>query len=121
MRNDVQETDMQGVFQQRLETIHQDGRYRVFADLKRRRGFFPVADHFAANGSREVTVWCSNDCLGMGQHPAVLMAMHEAVTDALLRQYGISYSQSIIRLCRRTPSGCVSRHRQCTRTSRWRT
>jgi 5-aminolevulinate synthase len=71
--------NFEGLFQQRLETLHQEGRYRIFADLKRRRGFFPVADHFAANGSREVTVWCSNDCLGMGQHPAVLMAMHEAI------------------------------------------
>jgi len=67
------------LFQQRLETLHREGRYRVFADLKRRRGFFPVADHFAANGSREVTVWCSNDYLGMGQHPAVRAEMHEAI------------------------------------------
>jgi 5-aminolevulinate synthase len=77
----MQETDMnlEGVFQQRLETLHREGRYRTFADLKRRRGFFPVAEHFAANGSRDVTVWCSNDYLGMGQHPAVLAAMHEAI------------------------------------------
>ena len=68
-----------GLLQQRLEALHREGRYRIFADLKRRRGFFPVADHFAANGSREVTVWCSNDYLGMGQHPAVLTAMHEAI------------------------------------------
>jgi 5-aminolevulinate synthase len=77
----MQETDMnlEGVFQQRLETLHREGRYRTFADLKRRRGFFPVAEHFAANGPRDVTVWCSNDYLGMGQHPAVLAAMHEAI------------------------------------------
>jgi 5-aminolevulinate synthase len=77
----MQETDMilEGLFQQRLETLHREGRYRTFADIKRRRGFFPVADHFAANGSREVTVWCSNDYLGMGQHPTVLAAMHEAI------------------------------------------
>ncbi len=71
--------NLEGLFQQRLETLHREGRYRTFADIKRRRGFFPVADHFAANGSREVTVWCSNDYLGMGQHPTVLAAMHEAI------------------------------------------
>jgi 5-aminolevulinate synthase len=81
MRQDVQEADAsyEGVLQQRLESLHQEGRYRVFADLKRRRGFFPVADQFAAQGAREITVWCSNDYLGMGQHPAVLAAMHEAI------------------------------------------
>ena len=71
--------NFEGMFQQRLETLHREGRYRVFADLKRRRGSFPTADHFAAQGSREVTVWCSNDYLGMGQHPVVLTAMHEAI------------------------------------------
>src|SRR5688572_3628004 len=67
------------VFQQRLEALHREGRYRVFADLKRRRGLFPVAEHFAAKGPREVAVWCSNDYLGMGQHPKVIAAMHEAI------------------------------------------
>jgi 5-aminolevulinate synthase len=67
------------LLEERLKSVHREGRYRVFADLKRRRGFFPVANHFAVNGSREVTVWCSNDYLGMGQHPAVLAAMHEAI------------------------------------------
>ena len=71
--------NFEGLFQERLDTLHREGRYRIFADLKRRRGCFPVADHFAANGAREVTVWCSNDYLCMGQHPAVLTAMHEAI------------------------------------------
>jgi 5-aminolevulinate synthase len=71
--------NFEGLLQQRLEALHREGRYRVFADLKRRRGSFPVADHFAASGSREVAVWCSNDYLGMGQHPVVLAAMHEAL------------------------------------------
>jgi 5-aminolevulinate synthase len=77
----VQESNMnfEGLLRQRLETLHREGRYRIFADLKRRRGLFPVADHFAADGSRAVTVWCSNDYLGMGQHTAVLTAMHEAI------------------------------------------
>ena len=44
----------EGLVQQRLEALHREGRYRIFADLKRRRGSFPVADHFAANGSRKV-------------------------------------------------------------------
>jgi 5-aminolevulinate synthase len=69
----------EGLLQQRLETLHREGRYRVFADLRRRRGSFPVADHLAADGAHEITVWCSNDYLGMGQHPAVLDAMHEAI------------------------------------------
>jgi 5-aminolevulinate synthase len=68
-----------GLFRQRLESLRREGRYRVFADLRRRRGCFPVADHFAPNGPREVTVWCSNDYLGMGQHPKVIAAMHEAI------------------------------------------
>jgi 5-aminolevulinate synthase len=75
------EVDMnfEDMVKRRLEALHREGRYRVFADLKRRRGCFPVADYFATEGPREVTVWCSNDYLGMAQHPAVLAAMHEAI------------------------------------------
>src|SRR6478736_1962343 len=71
--------DFGGVLQERLETLHREGRYRVFADLKRRRGLFPIANYRAGDGSEDVVVWCSNDYLGMGQHPAVLAAMHEAI------------------------------------------
>jgi len=62
-----------------LDSVRQEGRYRVFADLKRRRGAYPTAQHFADDGPREITVWCSNDYLGMSQHPKVIAAMHEAV------------------------------------------
>ncbi|MGL4396890.1 MAG: 5-aminolevulinate synthase [Hyphomicrobium sp.] len=62
-----------------LTAIKREGRYRVFADIKRRRGAFPKADAIGAETSRPITVWCSNDYLGMGQHPKVLAAMHEAI------------------------------------------
>ena len=62
-----------------LENIKREGRYRVFADVKRRRGSFPEADVITGAGSRPITVWCSNDYLCMGQHPDVVAAMHEAI------------------------------------------
>ena len=71
--------DYETYFREHLEALHREGRYRVFADLKRRCGAYPAAHHFAAGGTRDVTVWCSNDYLGMSQHPAVRAAMHEAI------------------------------------------
>src|SRR5246127_1475061 len=69
--------DYEGFFKQRLDALRAEGRYRVFADLERRCGRFPRAyDHRIG---AEVTVWCSNDYLGMGQHPAVLAAMQGAL------------------------------------------
>ena len=71
--------DYDTYFRERLEALHQEGRYRVFAELKRRCGAYPAADQFTSQGTRDVTVWCSNDYLGMSQHPAVRAAMHEAI------------------------------------------
>jgi 5-aminolevulinate synthase len=74
--------DYESRFRQHLEALHAEGRYRIFADLKRRCGAYPAADHFAESGVHDVTVWCSNDYLGQGQNPVVLDAMHEAIERA---------------------------------------
>jgi len=71
--------DYDVLFRQQLDTLRQEGNYRVFAELARRNGDFPRAERFADGASREVTVWCSNDYLGMGQHPKVVAAMHAAI------------------------------------------
>ena len=63
-----------------LGRLHDEGRYRVFIDIEREKGNFPHATWHRPDGSkRPVTIWCGNDYLGMGQHPAVLAAMHEAI------------------------------------------
>ena len=66
-------------FDQSLDSLRDEGNYRVFADLERRRGAFPCAVERRGAAARDVTVWCSNDYLGMGQHPEVLAAMHAAL------------------------------------------
>ena len=69
--------DYQSIFSAAIAALHAEKRYRVFADLERIAGRFPYALNHTATGTREIVVWCSNDYLGMGQHPAVLAAMTE--------------------------------------------
>ncbi len=71
--------DFEAFFQSELDGLRKDGRYRYFAELERLAGKFPAALKHGSSGCARVTVWCSNDYLGMGQHPAVLKAMHEAL------------------------------------------
>ena len=66
-------------FEDALTNIRDEGRYRVFVDLQRHRGQFPKATARFESGEREITVWCSNDYLGMGQDEDVLQAMHGAI------------------------------------------
>ena len=66
-------------FRKQIDGLRREGNYRVFADLQRRAGNFPRATHYRERGQSQVTVWCSNDYLGMGQHPTVLEAMHQAL------------------------------------------
>ena len=63
-----------------IQRLHDEGRYRTFIDIERRKGHFPHAIWRRPDGTeKEITVWCGNDYLGMGQHPEVLAAMHEAL------------------------------------------
>ena len=85
MRSDATDPtrlDYGRVFASAIDRLHAEGRYRVFIDILRNKGQFPNARCFAGhNGPKPVTVWCSNDYLAMGQHPAVIAAMEEALHD----------------------------------------
>ena len=75
--------DYDSIFKAAIERLHEEGRYRVFIDILRNKGNFPNAHCFGGNGPKPITVWCSNDYLAMGQHPAVIEAM-----DVALREVG---------------------------------
>src|SRR5882724_3397510 len=88
MRYMLPTIDYERFFDERIAALKGEGRYRYFAELERKAGEFPKALCYPpagsdANAPAEITVWCSNDYLGMGQHPAVLVAMEEA-----LHRYG---------------------------------
>ncbi|MGR3812961.1 MAG: 5-aminolevulinate synthase [Cognatishimia activa] len=72
--------DFSAALDQALTNLHDEGRYRTFIDIERTKGHFPKAIWNKPDGTKqEITVWCGNDYLGMGQHPVVLEAMHEAL------------------------------------------
>src|SRR5690606_7849709 len=71
--------DFEAFFATKLDGLREEGRYRVFAELERQAGAFPAARRHMGNAVGDVTVWCSNDYLGMGQHPKLIAAMHEAL------------------------------------------
>lgn len=74
--------DYNAVLDAAIQSLRTEGRYRVFADIRRKRGEFPKATYYGGEKPRDITVWCSNDYLAMGQHEKVLNAMHEAIDTA---------------------------------------
>ncbi|HIF10309.1 MAG TPA: 5-aminolevulinate synthase [Sneathiellales bacterium] len=71
--------DYQRIFGDAVNKLKAEGRYRVFIDIARRRGEFPLATRYMKDGTQEIVVWCSNDYLGMGQSPIVISAMEDAL------------------------------------------
>src|SRR3954454_13541968 len=73
--------DYDRIFKSAIERLHEEGRYRVFIDILRTKGQFPNARCFGGNGPKPITVWCSNDYLGMGQNDVVVAAMETALRE----------------------------------------
>lgn len=73
--------DYEKFFEDRLDALRDEGNYRVFAHIGRRAGAFPQATNYSGDGPDDITVWCSNDYLGMGQHPVVANAMKTAIDE----------------------------------------
>ena len=77
---DIMNMDYQKIIKTSIDAIKAEGRYREFADLKRQRGAFPNAIYSNDKGEQKnVTIWCANDYLGMGQNEHVIAAMHDAI------------------------------------------
>ncbi|MFN4164047.1 MAG: 5-aminolevulinate synthase [Ferrovibrio sp.] len=70
--------DYEALFGQAVDKLRAEKRYRIFTELARNCGSFPVADNYSGIGPAKITIWCSNDYLGMGQHPSVIQAMQQA-------------------------------------------
>ncbi|MEL6209870.1 MAG: aminotransferase class I/II-fold pyridoxal phosphate-dependent enzyme, partial [Pseudomonadota bacterium] len=76
----IHNSSYDAAFDRAIARLHDEGRYRTFIDIERRKDAFPHAVWRRPDGGEQpVTVWCGNDYLGMGQHPVVLEAMHTAL------------------------------------------
>ena len=100
------------IFSQAIDRLHEEGRYRVFIDILRNKGAYPNARCFAHhNGPQPITVWCSNDYLGMGQHPKVVAAMEEALHDVGAGSGGMRASRMAASVSAVSPDWLMAMHR----------
>ena len=83
--------DYDNFFAGRVDALKAEGRYRVFADLERKAGNFPSAKSHQGTAVKDITVWCSNDYLGMGQNPVVTAAMHRALDESGLQFFVVHF------------------------------